>query len=405
VEQEELQVRKLFAMTPKTSVLFITPQTPPLGGVAMQTERFLDTDEITRRFTVSVLRSNPRREHENPGGRKTVSAGIALWTLGFLFRAFAIGLKKRPEVVYVATCNDLSFIRNMAGALLAALPRRGSIVLHFHAWRGGICVSEASGPLFGKLLHSMASWLLRRAWGVIHLTKAIDDSFRSNGLRGADWIVPNCVEIGPTPDLSVKDPCSILFIGRLSREKGFFDLLDALESQRLDRYDWKLHVLGCPTTAAASEIEHRLANHGQSARIRRYGAVAGEVKAALLKKCSLFVLPSYGEVFPVSMIEAMAAGQAVIATPVGETCEIPAPDGWVSVQPGDTSGLIDAIEQILEDSYLRMELGRRNRRKAEEEYDVRIHVERLEEVFAGAAMHRASGGKCASFRDRSQCMR
>lgn len=386
-------------MTRKTSVLFITPQTPPLGGVAMQTERFLATDEITRRFTVSVLRSNPLRANENPGGNKSVSPGVALWTVGFLFRAFATGLKKRPEVVYVATCNDLSFVRNIIGALLAALPGMGSIALHFHAWRGGICLSGASGHSSGRLCSSLASWLLRRARCVIHLTRAIDDSFRSAGLRGADWIVPNCVEIGPKPDFSVKEPCSILFIGRLSREKGFFDLLEALDSQRLDRYDWRLHVLGgYPTPEVASEIENRLANHRQSERITKYGAVAGETKAALLKRCSVFVLPSYAEVFPVSIIEAMAAGHAIISTPVGETGEIPAPDGWVAVQPGDTAGLIDAIQRILSDGNLRTEMGRKNRLKAEKEYDVRIHAKRIAEALSEASVKGARSKRYASAR-------
>jgi glycosyltransferase involved in cell wall biosynthesis len=370
--------------TGKTVVLCITPLTPPLGGVAMQSERFLATQEIADGFSLIVLRSNPRRAHEDPRCDKRISPGVVAWTIGFLFRALAAGIRKRPRIIYVTTSNDLSFFRSMLGALLASIPGRASIVLHFHSRRGGICLASPHTPavLSGRLCHHFASWLVRKASAVIQLSDAIDASFREADLSEACCIVPNCVEIGPAPDWAKKESHAILFIGRLSMEKGFLDLLEALDSPDLDGIDWKLHALGGPPTReTADELETLIASHRQQHRIVRYGAVAGRIKEDLLRGCSIFVLPSHGEIFPVSIIEAMAEGQAVISTPVGEIEGIPAPDGWISVQPGDITGLTGALKQLLTDDDLCTRMGKRNRERAGEAYDLRIHAGRVAAVI------------------------
>jgi glycosyltransferase involved in cell wall biosynthesis len=368
----------------KPELLCITPLTPPLGGVAMQSERFLSREEITDSFSLTVLRSNPRRAREDPRCDKRISPGVIAWTIGFLFRALAAGIRRRPRVIYVTTSNDLSFFRSMLGGLLASIPGRASIVLHFHSRRGGICLPYPHSPavLSGRLCHRFASWLVRKAGAVIQLSDEIDASFREADLSEARCIVPNCVEIGPSPDWAKKEASAILFIGRLSLEKGFLDLLEALDSPDLDGFDWKLHALGGPPTReTAAELESRIASHRLQHRISRYGAVAGAIKEDLLRRCSIFVLPSHGEIFPVSIIEAMAEGQAVISTPVGEIKGIPAPDGWISVQPGDVAGLTGALKKLLSDNDLCARMGRLNRERAEKAYDLRIHAGRIAAVI------------------------
>jgi glycosyltransferase involved in cell wall biosynthesis len=384
VARESLPVIGEELRTGRTVVLCITPLTPPLGGVAMQSERFLAAEEMAGSFSLSLLRSNPTRAHEDPRCDKRISRGVVAWTIGFLLRALIAGIRKRPRVVYVTTSDDLSFFRSMLGALLAAMPGRGAIVLHFHSRRGQICTPSPGIPpvLSGRPCHILAKWLIRRASAVIQLSDAIDASYKASNLPEACCIVPNCVEIGPSPDWAEKEPHAILFIGRLSMEKGFLDLLEALASPDLDAFDWKLHALGGPPTRkTAEELEPLIAGHRHLNRIVRYGAVAGKTKEDLLRRCSIFVLPSHGEIFPVSLIEAMAEGQAVISTPVGEIAGIPARDGWISVKPGDITGLTGALATLLADDDLRADMGRRNREKAETAYDLHLHAGRIASVI------------------------
>ena len=78
---------------------------------------------------------------------------------------------------------------------------------------------------------------------------------------------------------------------------------------------------------------------------------------ALMQRCEIFLLPSHKEGFPNSLIEAMAAGMACVATPVGAVPEMGAEGGILIVPVGNVSGLADAISQLVASSELRDRLG------------------------------------------------
>ncbi len=73
------------------------------------------------------------------------------------------------------------------------------------------------------------------------------------------------------------------------------------------------------------------------------------------------LLPSHGEGFPNSLIEAMAAGMASIVTPVGAVPEIVADGGALTIPVGDSEALSAAIDRLAGDSELRQRLGREAR--------------------------------------------
>lgn len=381
-------------------VLCITPITPPLGGVAMQTQAFLRSPAIAGRFRIEVLRSNPLRDREDPRSSKRLSLWVIAWTLGFLMRAIRYRFHRRPDLVYVTTSGDPSFFRGMAAAVLARSGRRVPIVLHLHARRGSICPNPAGRRWCFRLALRCCSVLgrvlARSAAAIIHLTKEIDDSFVSLGMPAATAIIPNCVEIGEPPAMGAKDPGAILFIGRLSRNKGFLDLLSALSCPRLAGIGWTLDVLGTPpTNQARAAVERSMKGHPASGRIRFHGSTAGDLKKSLLMRCSIVVLPSYTEIFPISLLEGMAAGTAIIATPVGEIPGIPAVGGWVRVEPGDIEGLSTAILELLSDPERTREMGNRNREKAWEHYDIEKQAPRIAGILDRALTIRHAGDRSA----------
>jgi glycosyltransferase involved in cell wall biosynthesis len=133
-------------------------------------------------------------------------------------------------------------------------------------------------------------------------------------------VLPNgidCRPFGAVPTVrSLPDaPLRLVYIGRLAREKGLYELLQGLRLA---------HELG---------VDARLAiggNGAEEARLRRYaqalgiagrvvfaGPVFGPDKVKLLGGADVMVLPSYSEGLPYALLEAMAAGIPVIATPVG----------------------------------------------------------------------------------------
>lgn len=373
-------------MASRTRMLCITPVAPPLGGVAMQAGMFLASEPVTERFEPVVLRSNPLRDREDPRCSKRISPSIVAWTLLLLWRALAAGIRHRPPVIYVTTCGDLSFLRSMAAAVAASLFRRARVVVHLHARREGICTGLGGGGPLRRAGMALCSLLSRRlalrADALIQLTAGIDMSYRAEGMPAATAVIPNCVEIAGEPDLDAKRTGSILFIGRQSGRKGFLDLLEALRHPALSGIPWTLDVLGDPPTdLAAREVEAALAGHPALDRISFHGTGAGELKRQLLDRSAILVLPSYTEIFPVSIVEGMASGLAVISTPVGEVPDIPAADGWAAVEPGDVPGLVRALTGLLSDPSRVRSMGAANSSRARSEFDLRFHAARLAEML------------------------
>jgi glycosyltransferase involved in cell wall biosynthesis len=112
------------------------------------------------------------------------------------------------------------------------------------------------------------------------------------------------------------------------------------------------------------------------------GTVRGAEKAALLNEADVFVLPSYQEGLPMAILEAMAAGLAIVATPVGGIPEV-VQDGYNGflVAPGDIGALSEKLAILVGDPQLRELMGRRSRRFAEEQLDVRSYADRLVDLY------------------------
>lgn len=101
-------------------------------------------------------------------------------------------------------------------------------------------------------------------------------------------------------------------MSRLTGEKGLSETLGAFKAVQADYPYWNLCVAGDgPIFSWAKEMGK---NH---ARVHFKGHVSGKVKKTLLSQADIYVLPSYTEGLPTSVLEAMAFGCPVITTPVG----------------------------------------------------------------------------------------
>jgi glycosyltransferase involved in cell wall biosynthesis len=169
-------------------------------------------------------------------------------------------------------------------------------------------------------------------------------------------------------------PIEFLFVGRLLRDKGVLDFVEAaraLQSLRIDTDRFRFSIAGFrdenPSSVTASEVKRWSESDG----ITMLGRLE-DVRPALAA-CSVFVLPSHREGLPMSVLEAMATGRAVV------TCDVPGcretvvdgESGFI-VPPRAPAALAVAMEQFLEQPSLAAEMGRAARRRAEERFDSRV---------------------------------
>ncbi|HEX2533720.1 MAG TPA: glycosyltransferase family 4 protein, partial [Chitinophagaceae bacterium] len=131
-------------------------------------------------------------------------------------------------------------------------------------------------------------------------------------------LIPNSVELpegGPAPVRRSEGKLQLLFLGYIGDRKGIFDLLQLMADYKTYFRDTLELTIG--GNGEVDRLQAFLKQHDLGSMVRYEGWVSGDKKAALLRACDVYILPSYDEGLPVSVLEAMAAGKPVISTYAG----------------------------------------------------------------------------------------
>ena len=162
--------------------------------------------------------------------------------------------------------------------------------------------------------------------------------------------------------------------------KGHDYLLDAWAMLRPRFAAWQLLVIGDGPQRA--RLEARVANEGLAGSVRFVGNQ--ENVPLWLASLDLFTLPSFGdEGVPQGIMQAMACGLAVVATPVGAIEEAVQRDRTgLLVPPRDAAALAQALGRLMADEALRRAMGEAGRAYAQQNFGVDAMLDKMESVFA-----------------------
>ncbi len=146
-------------------------------------------------------------------------------------------------------------------------------------------------------------------------------------LNLACTVIDPCLEIflkgldstGFIQSKAVSDKIKILFLGRLIREKGLYELLEGFSVAYKRNRNIELVIAG--NGPEFGNIRSLVRKNGLEHAVKFLGQVSGADKYKALVSSHLFLLPSYTEGMPNSVLEAMASGCIVFGTPVGALAE------------------------------------------------------------------------------------
>ena len=172
---------------------------------------------------------------------------------------------------------------------------------------------------------------------------------------------------------------NVLMLGRLGERKGTYDLLKAMPAVIRSVSDATFYLGG---DGDIEECKRIVAEKGLKEHVVFLGWVRDEEKEKQLKTCSTFILPSYHEGMPMSVLEAMSYGLATISTNAGGIPQI-IDDGvdGVRVDAGDVGTIEKALIEVLTDKSERKRLGRAGRLKIEKKFDFRANIEWLIKLY------------------------
>jgi glycosyltransferase involved in cell wall biosynthesis len=279
----------------------------------------------------------PLREPSGDDARRKVSVAVHLpsylWTIASHVR--------RADVVHTPLPGDLALL-----GFAVAFALRKPLIARY----GGSWPDNPQTTLTGRLTKA---WM-RRAAGGRNVMLATGDG-GSPPAPGMSWIFATALSerelSGPPPELDCPpgNPPRLVYVGRLSPEKGVATLLQALArlATRPDAPAPELTLVGGGEDRdRLQELARRL---GLSARVHLTGQLTREALAAELSRADICVQPSLTEGFSKAWLDAMARGLPVLASDVGAAGAVIGGDGergWL-VPPGDATTLAETLHQVL----------------------------------------------------------
>jgi len=230
-----------------------------------------------------------------------------------------------------------------------------------------------------------------RFWRALTAKEA--DQIRGTGARQPIAVVPNGLDVAqfapvgdpgrPIDTPLIEGLCKgarhrLLFLGRIHPKKGLALLIPAWSRLALGHPDWELVIAGPDEGGHLAEVRSLAASLGLADRVMFTGMVQGEAKIRLLHSADLFVLPSFSEGFPMSVLEALACGVPVVATRESNVGEVlSSGGGWEC--DAEAESLTRMLGQALQAGESeRRDRGRAGRRRVEQHYGWPAVVAELE---------------------------
>jgi phosphatidylinositol alpha-mannosyltransferase len=349
-------------------IALVTPYDYPYpGGV---TEHIASLDRVFRQWghEVWVLAASSRDVDELDRNVIKVAGGVfPVPSSGSIARiSLSPRAYRRVKSILREKAFDIVHLHEPLMPVLPLVVLRHSHTVNvgtFHAYR------ETSHPGYEYGRHLLQPFI-DRLDGKIAVSEAARDAV-SRYFPGEYVIIPNGIDcerfnhgVTPLPAYDDGRP-TVLFVGRLEKRKGFEFLLEAFARVRWQIPDARLLVVGAYSKEDKEPFVLRARRKGIHG-IHFVGYVPEHEKPRYFRSCDVFCAPSLGfESFGIVLLEAMAASRPIVASSIPGYRSV-LTDGCegLLVEPGDPTGLAEALLRLLRDRDLRAQMGARGQEKA-----------------------------------------
>lgn len=386
-------------MSSKKSILFIMHMPPPVHGASMVGQFIHDSQLIREAFDCHYVNMAvaSRLEDVGKGGWHKLK--------GIVKKMVEIGRavkRVNPDLVYI-TPNSAGapFYKDFLTVMMLKMMGQ-KVVMHFH--NKGVATRQ------GRWLDN---WMYQRFFkGVklILLADALYGDVKKYISRENVFVCPNAIpeipmaaELKCNQDVKTEaaacrwhepgDAPRILWLTNLMRTKGIMEYLSALKILMTRNVAFHADFVGGLTKEmTGEEFDTALTSLGLNGCCAYHGPKYGDDKYAYFLDADVFVLPSYTEALPVSILEAMQFGLPVVASNVGGvSAEVE--DGVNGFLLGglkpvmlntfrpDAKEIADRLEALLNDAAMRNRMGQSGRRKFEREFTLDVFEKRFTDIL------------------------
>lgn len=284
-----------------------------------------------------------------------------IYFIGALVRIFwKLMTDKTIKIVHLHGAAKGSFYRMYIIFIITKFIFGKKVIYHLHGSEFQEFYNESN-----KLVKKSVQHLMKKSDAVICLSlywyQYLNSHFTIQKLRILNNPVqphPETIHRGIKKDSRLK----LLFLGIIGKRKGLFDLLDVILKYREDLEDKLTLTIG--GNGDSIKLKKFIKENSLERCIKYEGWVNDEQKHKLLSICDVLILPSYNEGLPISILEAMSYGLAIITSNVGGIPEVVKDDenGYL-IAPGDTAQLKLYLEALIKDPSTIQRMGNDSKHK------------------------------------------
>jgi glycosyltransferase involved in cell wall biosynthesis len=247
--------------------------------------------------------------------------------------------------------------------------------VRYACYRGSRAASAVVAA--GTFIHTAIGTYARDVDRYIALTSFTKEKLIEGGLPSHRIVVkPNFCE--PPPATRTRVGTGVLFVGRLSEEKGVHTLVEA----------WRRH-LDLPELRVAGDGPLRPMVQDLARSCTNVTALGPLTRADVddeMRSAALLVFPSLCyETFGLTIVEAFSHGLPVVASAIGSVREIIEDEvSGLTFTPGDSDALASRVRRLVADHALNLEMGARARKRYEARYTPAANIEQIERIYREA---------------------
>lgn len=174
----------------------------------------------------------------------------------------------------------------------------------------------------------------------------------------------------------------ILFLGEIGKRKGGYDFAAIVKKTLAEVPDAVFMFCGSGAKADVDDIVYDVYSVAGKEHAVFPGWLRGEAKEKVLRESAVYMLPSYDEGLPMSILDAMSYGLPVVSTNVGGIPKVvrAGVNGFLS-EPGDTDSISTGLAKLLSDKDMYIRAARKSYEIADKEYNFEVHLEKLKKTY------------------------
>lgn len=307
-------------------ILFLVQLPPPVHGAAAVNKSIMVSKAVNSAFETLFIDISPAKDMADIG---SFSISKLLATLFIIFRTLYGYLKFKPNLVYLTLSpHGLALYKDgLLAIILKAMG--GKLVFHMH---GKGIRDESERSRLKKFIYR----LIFKNADVIHLAENLfhDVNDVRDKSKSITAISNGIAPFNASPPPANDEIITFIFLSNFMPSKGADILIRAAHLiPEMYQSRFRLKLIGSPNDQNHYSEILKLVDESTHGNIQLHGAMYGNKKFEALRSSQVFVLPTRNECFPLSILEAMSAGLAVISTHEGAIPDI--------VETGVTGELIE----------------------------------------------------------------